>query len=427
MAKGKTIQCKYFRWRVYQRPGSDMWEADGRSNPTRLGRYSLDPNWDSAMERLHQLDQLKAVDAGMADPSSLFVPDGKTLDLEKGRQIYVAHTQRPRIVGGASAATAKRYRAVFDKFIPYAISQGVHSWNSVGRRLLEGYGAWLDDEGYAYATEYLELTTLKQVMKFLISEKHLPTSCAFDLELQKPDDDTTTYCYRTAEVESMVEHCFADKGLYWLGRVVVALSCLGLRISELAQLRWSNIDDESDLITISDQTKRGSRVQRESAQRTKGRRSRTLFVHPDLKKILHDLPRSADGRVFHGPLGGKLKPDTVRNVLIRDVIAMLKSRFPVEPGEQGFINGRIHSFRHYFCSVCSNSGVPEQVLMRWLGQRSSKMVRRYYHLHTEESKSQMSKINPLGGALLATGPAVDATVVPLTQESPTPQHENSDL
>lgn len=90
----------------------------------------------------------------------------------------------------------------------------------------------------------------------------------------------------------------------------------------------------------------------------------------------------------------------------------LKKRFPVEDGEQGFINGRIHSFRHYFCSVCSNSGVPEQVLMRWLGQRSSKMVRRYYHLHTEESKSQMSKINPLGGALPATGPAVDVTDVP---------------
>jgi hypothetical protein len=47
--------------------------------------------------------------------------------------------------------------------------------------------------------------------------------------------------------------------------------------------------------------------------------------------------------------------------IIRDVLTPLSKEFPTPKGEIGFIDGRVHSFRHYFCSVCSNSGTPEQV------------------------------------------------------------------
>lgn len=49
----------------------------------------------------------------------------------------------------------------------------------MNRQLLDGYAAWLDGESYEYATEYLELTTLKQVLKFLIENDHLPATVAF--------------------------------------------------------------------------------------------------------------------------------------------------------------------------------------------------------------------------------------------------------
>ncbi len=35
---------------------------------------------------------------------------------------------------------------------------------------MDRYAAWLDDNGYAPRTEYLELTTLKQVLKFLVKD-----------------------------------------------------------------------------------------------------------------------------------------------------------------------------------------------------------------------------------------------------------------
>ena len=113
--------------------------------------------------------------------------------------------------------------------------------------------------------------------------------------------------------------------------------------------------------------------------------------------MLETLPRQ-DRYVFHGPRGGKIKPDTVRRILIRDVLKPLESKFPTAEGEKGFKDGRLHSFRHAFCSTCANNGVPERMLMEWLGHADSKMVRWYYHLHDEESRRRMESIDFTGSA-----------------------------
>ena len=113
--------------------------------------------------------------------------------------------------------------------------------------------------------------------------------------------------------------------------------------------------------------------------------------------MLNRLPRRAP-YVFYGPRGGRLKPDTVRRVLIREVIEPLAHKFPTPEGKRGFSHGRLHSFRHYFCSTCSNSGVPERIVMDWLGHADSEMIRRYFHLHDDEAKRRMNELDFLGGA-----------------------------
>lgn len=98
-----------------------------------------------------------------------------------------------------------------------------------------------------------------------------------------------------------------------------------------------------------------------------------------------------------GPRGGRLKPDTVRNILVRDVIDKLTPRFPKKfVGQRSFEDGRLHSLRHYFCSVCANTGIPERIVMEWLGHADSEMVRHYYHLNDEESRQKMDQLPPLG-------------------------------
>ena len=81
---------------------------------------------------------------------------------------------------------------------------------------------------------------------------------------------------------------------------------------------------------------------------------------------------------------------------MRTYLKPLAKQFPTPQGEIGFKDGRLHSFRHSFCSVCANTGVPEPVVMRWLGHQDSKMVEHYYHLYDDEAQRQMQRITFVG-------------------------------
>src|SRR5262249_19838074 len=131
---------------------------------------------------------------------------------------------------------------------------------------------------------------------------------------------------------------------------------------------------------------------------TKSGRSRSFPMHADLRRLLGGMARSGDGRIFPGPKDGRLKPDTVRQGLVPGVVTPLSERFPTPAGQGGVGGGRLPSVRHYLCSTCANSGVPEQVVMEWLGHADSAMVRRYYHLHDDEAQRQMRRLDFLGEA-----------------------------
>ena len=118
-------------------------------------------------------------------------------------------------------------------------------------------------------------------------------------------------------------------------------------------------------------------------------------IHGDLAAALATISR-IDAYVFDGPRAGRLKPDTVRRVLVRDVLLPLSERFPTQAGEKGFVDDRLHAFRHYFASFSSNNGTPERMVMDWLGHADSEMVRHYYHLHDMPSQEQMARIQFVG-------------------------------
>jgi integrase len=387
-AKKEEVQSRYFRWLIAQRNG--VYFADGRSNQPSLGRQSLGTRDKSeALLAIDQLDLTMAVRFGLADSKLLKTEATQILTWAEGRKLYESFVKRPRIAGGPRPSTFKRYRAVFDKFIVFAEEQGRRTWNELNRQLLDDYAGWLDGEAYQYATEYLELTTLKQVLKFLIENEHLPATAAFNYPLRK-SDGTDTYCWRPEQVQAIILHCSTAE-LSWLRNVVIGLAATGLRISELATLRWSDVNLDKGLITLTDETTKKARNGREK-RTTKSGHSRTFPIQDVLRQVLVEMAKCPDGFVFHGPLGGKIKADTVRRILIRDVLTPLAPQFLSQPGESGFIDGRLHSFRHYFCSNCANLGVKERVLMSWLGHRNSRMVHRYYHLHDEESIRQMQQV-----------------------------------
>lgn len=92
--------------------------------------------------------------------------------------------------------------------------------------------------------------------------------------------------------------------------------------------------------------------------------------------------------------GGRLKPDTVLSILKREVIEPLKHRFPGIGDQPSFVDGTVHSFRHYFVSRCAASGkVSELVVKDWVGHQESAMLRRYFHLDRDSAARCMNAID----------------------------------
>jgi len=230
------------------------------------------------------------------------------------------------------------------------------------------------------------------------------------------EKESTRYCWTPDEFRAMLSHCRTTPGLNWLADILLTLGLTGMRISELAQLRWSDVDLVDRQIRLVDESRRGRRQAGRRQRTLKSKRGRSFPIHPELLPTLQRLPRHADGYVFHGPRGGQIKPDTLRNILIKEVLTPLADRFPAAAGEPGFASGRLHSFRHFFCSLSANSGVPERVVMDWLGHADAAMVRRYYHLNADESRRQMDRVSIRA---VTADPEVDGGVV--VEETPDPE------
>jgi integrase len=391
----EQVPCDYFNWLLGSRNG--VYFADGRGNKPPLGRHSLGTrDRAEALGNLRRLDLVKAVELGQAEAKLLKADAQSLLTLDEGRRLYLEHAARPAVQGGTAPATIKRYRTVLEKFIAFSAGVKVRYWQQVDEGVLSRYGGWLEENDYHDKTQYIELTVLKQVLKWLVARKLLPPGSAVALKLQKPAG-TSTHCYTRAQVGAILAHCRATPGLAWLGDVVLALATTGLRIGELSDLRWSDLDLTRGLLTLRDTTRRSRRSARGDMRATKSHRDRSLPIYKDLLEVLKHLPRHADGRVFHGPHGGRLKPDTVRNVLQREVLEPLTKRFPATGDDPGIAAGRLHSFRHYFCSIAADNGVSEQMLMAWLGHRNSAMVKHYYHLRQDESRRLMDGIDFIDG------------------------------
>ncbi len=84
--------------------------------------------------------------------------------------------------------------------------------------------------------------------------------------------------------------------------------------------------------------------------------------------------------VFKGPHGGKLKENHTLKCLKED-----RKQLKIHKGV-------LHSFRHFFVSLCAERGVPVLTCMSWVGHKNAEMVWHYYHLHDKASKEAMEHL-----------------------------------
>lgn len=152
-------------------------------------------------------------------------------------------------------------------------------------------------------------------------------------------------------------------------RAALMLSYLaGLRVGEIAALRWSDLVDEEGRV----------REQlRLSAAVTKGGHARVVFMNARLRREIEQFQSS-----FAEP-PPILQPVLItqkRSAFSANVLTQRMKAFYVQAGLDG---GSSHSGRRYFISKLAHSGVSSKIIMMLAGHRHLSTTQRYIDVNDE--------------------------------------------
>ena len=251
---------------------------------------------------------------------------------------------------GKAPRTVLRYKAALDAFGRHLKGEGVQTVSEVTLPVLESYARYrTGQEDCGPKTAYNDALTIKNALKWgsKSSRGLLRANPALDWETKEPVTPKRK-CYTLGEVGKL------ETGVRnWLKRVVTTLAWAGLRIGELVNLRWSDVDFEQRVLHV--------RVQ--ETWKPKGRYDRTVPMNPKVEAALRHQGMGA--YVFLGPNGGRIKESYALECLKADQHKL------------GMAVGDLHGFRRFFATTMLSLGVNIHTVMQWGGWRSLETLLRY--------------------------------------------------
>lgn len=211
-----------------------------------------------------------------------------------------------------------------------------------------------------------EVLVLKRMFKWASrpARKLLTENPATDWETPEPVAPLRP-SYSVAEVAAL------ENGVRpWLRPIVITLAWTGMRIEELVNLRWEDVDQKGRLLKV--------RVQEHWIP--KGRRDRNVPLHPKVLKAILAQPRTKKESVFSGARGGKIKESYA--------LACLKT----DQERLGISQNDLHGFRRFFATRMMRAGVDPDTVRQWGGWTSLETMLRYLaELKATESTKIMDR------------------------------------
>ena len=249
-----------------------------------------------------------------------------------------------------ATGTLDGYENALNAFGRYVRGREVQYVDEVSLSILEGFKQFrMKQEKCDVSTAYHDSVIIKGAFRWAAKAARgfLSSNPALDWETPAPiKPKRRAY---TAEDVAKLEMGVRE----WLRPIITVLAWTGMRISELVNLRWQDVDLERRLIHI--------RVQ--ESWKPKGRRDRTVPMHPKVESTLRSLPIGE--YVFASPRGKRLS----RNATFRSV--------QVDTERLGLESGDLHGFRRFFATTMMRHGVDAEMVRQWGGWKSFNTMLRY--------------------------------------------------
>ena len=266
---------------------------------------------------------------------------------------------------GLARKTEWKYATDLDKLKEFCLQKRISLAHRFSRDAFFGYRQWLAEKDYADKTIYGALTLAKQVFKWGFQEGRLREYRLAAARIAKAKARPQP-CFRTEQAELIVAN---SEGAEKVAFAILAYA--GLRIGELEQLQWADVQlDSGDLGMF--HIRRGG-----STGTTKDKDHRFVPISPRIRPLLVSLPRT----------GQLVFPSISERKLLKRLKEICHEVGLPDPKQY-----KLHSFRHHFASMCANHGVAHRKALAWLGHSSSDMLDLYYHLHDADSQAAMKSL-----------------------------------
>lgn len=181
----------------------------------------------------------------------------------------------------------------------------------------------------------------------------------------------------------------------------LVMLCLGLRISEVTWLRWSDVDLDAATLTVRRTRTRTAAGRIQERDDTKSDRSRRRVRLPSrcvealrTWKVSQAAERLAAGPAWHD--FDLVWPTSVGTPYDR---GNLRRTLATACKKAGIRRANLHLLRHSAASFMLAAGVSERVIMDVLGQSSPRMIRRYQHVHDSLRDDAAAAMDDLLGGL----------------------------
>jgi len=139
--------------------------------------------------------------------------------------------------------------------------------------------------------------------------------------------------------------------------VLMFLYYVGLRLSEVINLRWENLDFDRKIIHI---------------KKAKGEKERIVFLHKKLEELLREIGIK-DSLVFISERGNKYNKRTIQQI-VKNAARKTGIKKKVSP----------HTLRHSFATHLLEAGADIRYIQQLLGHKSLQTTQIYTHVANKD-------------------------------------------
>ena len=143
--------------------------------------------------------------------------------------------------------------------------------------------------------------------------------------------------------------------------VLALLYYAGLRLSEVRNLKWQDVDFERGIIHI---------------KQAKGERERIIFLHEKLKELLVEYGIKKSGFVLISERGKKYNERTIQQI-VKNAARKARIKKKVTP----------HILRHSFATHLLEAGADIRYIQQLLGHKSLRTTQIYTHVANKDIKN----------------------------------------